>query len=433
MATPKEKTKLANSSNDSARKAFAKQCGITIRTFGADEPKPSYRPIPCGIAEIDEASGIGGLPGGSVVEFFGFSQSGKSYAACQCAAAAQKTGGRSFYIDLEGLDFGRAQDIGVDLESGRFHYASEFDDGESVLDTAQYALSLKEDPDDPDSKPYYDYVVIDSVPMVVPKAEQEQDTSKAVIAIKARLWSRKLPMLLQEARKNNNILILINQIRMKPGVTYGDPETTPGGEAIKFLSHIRIRFEQMLGADWKISRVSSDPELDDEVIGGHSKFKFVKTRVGRPNISGYFPIFFLSNEDLDLFEIMFAKACNAKILRKGWGKFLYPYATGPKQAQFATDDFEEYKDYIIKEGLLPDILEKLGESDPEGKSQVLIENIYTIRERRAAEGGSGGMDMGVTKKLEAARAKRAVEDEDEDDNEPKVSPIAAIRSQLNDV
>jgi len=394
--------KVKQSRDTAIKNQFTKQFGINVRTFSDNEPAPTYRPLPTGIAEIDTASGIGGMPGGTIIEAFGPSQSGKSYYCCVMSAEIIKNGGRVLYIDLEGLDFNRLQDLGVVLDGGHFHYVSDFENGEQVLEAAKFALSLKEDENNPLSKCFYDLVVIDSIYMVRPKVEEEKNLEDAVVATQARLFSKAMPQLLSRVRKNDNILILINQVRNKIGVMYGSPETTPGGEAIRFVCHIRIRFEQMTGKDWKIRSSDSNGE---RIIGGHSKFEFIKSRVGVPNISGYFPIYFVPNDQLDQFELMFAKACNAKLLRLWGGQYLFPWATSPKQATFATKDFDEFKDYLIEYDYLPKILEKLGYSNVDAEAQKIIENVQKMREQKA----------------NAPRLDNVDEDEGEDDED--VVPI----------
>jgi recombination protein RecA len=215
--------------------------------------------IPTGSIALDIALGVGGLPRGRIVEIYGPEASGKTTLALHVIAEAQKRGGQCAFVDAEhALDPERAEAIGVNLDD---LLLSQPDTGEQALEITETLIRSGA----------LDVIVIDSVAALVPRAELEGEMGDAVIGLQARLMSQALRKLAGAISKSKTILIFTNQIRQKIGVMFGNPETTPGGLALKFYSSIRI--------DLRRIEILKDGE---KVIGSRHRARVVKNKVAPP-------------------------------------------------------------------------------------------------------------------------------------------------------
>jgi len=215
--------------------------------------------IPTGALSIDVALGVGGMPRGRVVEIFGPEAGGKTTLALHVIAQAQKRGGMAAFIDAEhALDANYAAKLGVDVEN---LLVSQPDSGEQALEIAETLIRSNS----------VDVVVIDSVAALVPKAELEGDMGDPQMGLQARLMSQALRKLKAIVNKSKTCLIFINQLREKIGVMFGNPETTPGGRALKFYSDVRV----------DIRRIAAIKD-GDRVIGNHTRAKIVKNKLAAP-------------------------------------------------------------------------------------------------------------------------------------------------------
>ena len=215
--------------------------------------------ISTGSLGIDIARGIGGMPKGRIIEIYGPESSGKTTLALSVIAQAQKKGGTCAFIDAEhALDPGYAKKIGVDIEN---LLISQPDAGEQALEIADTLVRSGA----------IDVLVVDSVAALVPKAELEGEMGDSHMGLQARLMSQALRKLTSTVSRSNTLIIFINQIRMKIGVMFGNPETTTGGNALKFYASVRI----------DIRRVGSIKDKDD-VIGSQTRVKIVKNKVAPP-------------------------------------------------------------------------------------------------------------------------------------------------------
>ena len=215
--------------------------------------------ISTGSLGIDIALGIGGMPKGRIIEIYGPESSGKTTLALSVIAQAQKKGGTCAFIDAEhALDPGYAKKIGVDIEN---LLISQPDAGEQALEIADTLVRSGA----------IDVLVVDSVAALVPKAELEGEMGDSHMGLQARLMSQALRKLTSTVSRSNTLIIFINQIRMKIGVMFGNPEPTTGGNALKFYASVRI----------DIRRVGSIKDKDD-VIGSQTRVKIVKNKVAPP-------------------------------------------------------------------------------------------------------------------------------------------------------
>lgn len=215
--------------------------------------------VSTGCLDLDIALGIGGVPKGRIVEIYGPESSGKTTVALHIAAESQKKGGAVGFIDAEhALDPGYAKKIGVDTES---LIVSQPDTGEQGLEIAEALVRSGA----------IDVLIVDSVAALVPRAEIEGEMGDSHIGLQARLMSQALRKLAGIINKSNSTIVFINQLREKVGIMFGNPETTPGGRALKFYSSVRL----------DIRRVENIKQ-DGEVIGSRARVKVVKNKVAPP-------------------------------------------------------------------------------------------------------------------------------------------------------
>lgn len=253
---PKRKgVEEVKSALDAIRVKFGEEAIMRL----GDKPKVNVDAVPTGSLGLDVALGIGGMPRGRVVEIFGPESSGKTTLALHVVAEAQKKGGMCAYIDAEhAMDPDYAKRLGVKIDD---LLISQPDTGEQALEIVESLIRTGN----------MDVVVIDSVAALTPKAEIEGDMGAHHVGTQARLMSQALRKLTAIVAKSKTVVIFINQIRMQIGVMFGNPETTPGGKALKFYSSVRLDIR-------RIAQIKKG----EEIMGGRVRVKVVKNKVAAP-------------------------------------------------------------------------------------------------------------------------------------------------------
>ena len=246
---------------EAARLQIEKQFGQgSLMKLGSHDSALGIESIPSGSILLDEALGVGGYPRGRVVEIYGPESSGKTTLALHAIAEAQKKGGIAAFIDAEhALDPVYARNLGVNIDE---LWVSQPDNGEQALDIAESLIRSGA----------VDIIVIDSVAALTPQAEIEGDMGDAHVGLQARLMSQALRKLTGTLSKSKTILVFINQIRMKIGVMFGNPETTTGGNALKFYASVRL----------EVRKVETIEKGEEEAIGNKVRVKVVKNKCAPP-------------------------------------------------------------------------------------------------------------------------------------------------------
>ena len=231
----------------------------TIMRLGDESAKVKVDVVPTGSLGLDIALGIGGLPKGRIVEIYGPESSGKTTLTLQAIAQCQKQGGTCAFIDAEhALDPVYAQKLGVDVDA---LLVTQPDNGEQALEIADMLVRSGA----------VDLIVVDSVAALTPKAEIEGEMGDSHMGLQARLMSQALRKITGNAKRSNCMVIFINQIRMKIGVMFGSPETTTGGNALKFYASVRL----------EIRRIGSVKD-GDSIIGNETRVKVIKNKLAPP-------------------------------------------------------------------------------------------------------------------------------------------------------
>ena len=326
-----EKLKVLSVVMDKIEKDFGK--GAIMKM--SDKAVDKVPVIPSGSIALDQALGIGGYPKGRVIEIFGPESSGKTTLAIHAIAEAQKAGGIAAFIDAEhAFDSTYAQKLGVDIDE---LLISQPDNGEQALEIADNLIRSSA----------IDIVVIDSVAALTPKAEIEGEMGEAKMGLQARLMSQALRKLTASISKTGTVCIFINQLRDKIGVIYGNPETTTGGNALKFYASVRI--------DIRKASVIKDGE---EQLGARARVKIVKNKLAPPFRKAEFDI--LYGEGISKVGEIIDMGVDLGILKKSGSWF-------------------SYGDRKIGQGR--DAVKELLQSDPEFMNEVETK----VREALAAE------------------------------------------------
>ena len=291
--------------------------------------------ISTGSLSLDIALGIGGLPRGRIVEIFGPESSGKTTLALHCIAEAQKKGGIAAFIDVEhALDPIYAKALGVDIDE---LLVSQPDTGEDALEIAEALVRSGA----------IDVIVVDSVAALAPKAEIEGDMGASHVGLQARLMSQALRKLAGTISKLNCIAIFINQLREKVGVLFGNPETTPGGRALKFYSSVRI----------DIRKIES-LKVGGEVIGSRTRAKVVKNKIAPPFREAEFDIMY--GQGISKMGELVDLAVKADVVQKSGAWFSYK---GEKIGQGR----DNTKDYLKNN---PEIAKQIEDELMENKEKI---------------------------------------------------------------
>ena len=290
-----DKDKALDAAMSQIEKAFGKG---SIMRLGQDNAHVDIEGISTGSLGLDMALGIGGLPRGRIVEIYGPESSGKTTLALSVIAQAQKKGGTCAFIDAEhALDPSYAKKIGVDIEN---LLISQPDAGEQALEITDTLVRSGA----------IDVLVVDSVAALVPKAELEGEMGDSHMGLQARLMSQALRKLTSTIARSNTLVIFINQIRMKIGVMFGNPETTTGGNALKFYASVRIDIRS-------IGKIKDK----EDIIGSQTRVKIVKNKVAPPFKVVDFDIMY--GEGISKTGVLFDLGVKANVIEKSGAWFAY--------------------------------------------------------------------------------------------------------------
>jgi len=282
---------------DNIIKEIKKEFGEGVIMKLGEKSTNNIQAIPTGCLSLDSALGIGGVPRGRIIEIYGLEGSGKTTLACYIIAEAQKMGGNAAFIDAEyGLDSDYIKKLGVKLDK---LYVSQPNSGEEALRILEKLVNSGK----------VDVIVLDSVAALVPQAEIEGEIGELRIGLQARLMSATLRKLVGVISKTNTCVIFLNQIRMKIGILWGNPETTSGGLALKFYSSVRLEL-----------RKSKSITSEKEIIGNRIVAKIVKSKVSPPFKKAEFSIYY--GEGISLIDDLIDISVLNEIMKKS-GPWLY--------------------------------------------------------------------------------------------------------------
>jgi recombination protein RecA len=300
----KEKKEIGGEIDATIRSIQTKFGEGAIMKLG-DAPKRGINVIPTGSLGLDMALGVGGVPRGRIIEIFGPESSGKTTLALHIVAEAQKTGGVCAYIDAEhAMDPEYAKNLGVHIND---LLISQPDHGEQGLEIAESLVRSGK----------IDVLVVDSVAALTPKDEIEGDMGAHHVGKQARLMSQALRKLTAIVSRSNTVVIFINQIRMQIGIMFGNPETTPGGKALKFYTSVRLDIR-------RIAQIKKG----EEVVGGRTRVKVVKNKVASPLKQTEFDIIY--GEGISREGEMMALGEKLGIIEKSGASYSYKNKEGEK-------------------------------------------------------------------------------------------------------
>ena len=292
-----DKTVGVSMLDDTIKAIQAKFGEGSIMKFG-DSPKVDINTIPTGSIGLDMALGVGGIPRGRIIEIFGPESSGKTTLSLHIVAEAQKLGGVCAYIDAEhAMDPDYTKKLGVNIDN---LLISQPDTGEQALEIVESLVRTGK----------IDVIVIDSVAALTPKDEIEGDMGAYHVGKQARLMSQALRKLTAIVAKSKTVVIFINQIRMQIGVMFGNPETTPGGKALKFYTSVRLDIR-------KIAQIKKG----EDIVGNRTRVKVVKNKVAAPFKQTEFDIIY--NEGISKEGEMIALGEKFKIVEKTGNSYFY--------------------------------------------------------------------------------------------------------------
>ena len=322
MATANKKINALEMAISQVEKQFGKG---SITTLTADAVNLKEGAISTGCLSLDQALGVGGIPKGRVVEVYGPESSGKTTLALHLIAEAQKNGGNALYIDAEhAVDPGYAEKIGVDLN--KLHF-SQPDHGEQALEIMDNMLRSGA----------LDIIVVDSVAALVPRAEIEGEMGDTHVGLQARLMSQAMRKLTGTVSRSGTAVVFINQIREKIGIVYGNPETTPGGRALKFYSSVRM----------EIRRITTIKDGQNS-LGNRTRVKVVKNKVAPPFKQAEFDIMY--NEGISYLGDILDLAEKGDIIEKMGSWYSYgdtQIGQGRENAKLFLSDNEDVKNEVV--------------------------------------------------------------------------------------